>query len=322
MSARLAGWGTVVLVVFVLLAFFGIRSCRDIATPIAVNTDSGKASAEKFTLLIPQLRGDSQMRSTNRLFADLSEQGWVCLKFNRPLIQEDIIESSEEKRMAELDAAKSLLATHGGDLLIWGAITPIGSDARVSVFGQGDVAPAEIEINFGAEWASSVSSWLQAFLLLNLEDLAPKRPDESSSAYLRRAEPFLTKRQDLAENTQAQELRPLATELLAALESDLETARVDVQYRDGWRLVCPGGCTDRDLAKAEFCLLSASISATGQVPSRGYRFGVPLQELMENYEAAHAYWKSCLRAEGFSLERCQMNNPDCTIPLDPFSYIY
>jgi len=306
-----------------LLAFFGIETCRDLRTPIVINTDSGKASVDKFTILIPQLRGDSDSRYTGDLFNGLGTQGWACLKIDSPLIEEDIIESTEERPAIELEAAWSLLETHRADLLIWGEIAAIGTAARVAVYGLGERIPEEFTIDFLDEWEPRISSLLEFLMLRNLTGQAERFEQENSSDYIRRVEPLLAKIQKLADNTELEELAPLATQLIAMVERDLEAARIDIQYRDGFRLVCPDGCDGMDQAKAEFCYISASVSATGLTPVQagGFIRGLDPRQRRNKHRAANVYYLSCLRAEGISLAECQMNEADCTIERDPFSFI-
>ena len=238
------------------------------------------------------------------------------------MIDEDAIESSREKALAELEAASAFFETHGGDLLMWGEISPVGAAARVSVFRNGGADTTEYEINLAEEWASALTPKIEAQLLRSLAERVHQRIGESTRAWLQRTEPLGPKIQHLADTAQEEDLRTVAADLYSHLESGLEIARNDIRYKNGWRLICPDGCMDTDQAKADFCVLAASIATTGQIPTAGYLRGVAARERREKHAAAHTYWKACLHAEGFRLQECKMNEPDCTIASDPFSFIY
>lgn len=78
-----------------------------------------------------------------------------------------------------------------------------------------------------------------------------------------------------------------------------------------YRLVCPDGCEEIDIAKAEYCMQQARVAGRRGLENRG-----------KNVERALAHWKACLAAEGYSLKECDRSLADCTIPLNPFSDLW
>ena len=321
-------WIHVVASLLFILAFMGIGDLSDITEPIKLRFASSNIQENQSTILITSFRGDSDLTFTNELFDGLSDDGWPCLKIENSLIAEDVIESSDEKQAAEFEAASSYFDTHGGDLLIWGEISAAPSIARIVIYSKSneDVSPVEIDVNFANEWVPQMTLALEDLLLKGFRVAASGRPTERYQDYLKRTEPLLDKTQNLADTGQKEIVRQRAAELVAEIENLRETARNAIRYRAGLRLVCPNGCTPIEREKADFCLVSASVSALGYTPDeavRGYRsLRLRLEsgyELRSRYRAANKYWKHCLKAEGLGLEHCRTNEPDCTIALDPFS---
>lgn len=108
--------------------------------------------------------------------------------------------------------------------------------------------------------------------------------------YQKAVEEFGTPEKSVTERTLEDESPPAATRRGSA-----------------YRLVCSNGCEEIDRAKADYCMQQARVAGRRGIERRG-----------ENVERAMAHWKACIAAEGYSLENCDLSEPKCTIPLDPF----
>ena len=301
---RVLVFSTVILAALGVLAFFGIPNWTEFRQSIMA---PDRISSDERGLVIPAIIGDADARYVNALVGELTKIGWQCLILENPFTRQD---------------AASLFKKHGGDLLLAGRVSPIGTEVRFRVLSNWSKETAEIDVDFERTWASPLNQKLEGFLASNFESLVHKTRQETSKEFLERIALLDNRLKQLGDSAETKNTQREALLAYAVLQHNKKTAKDDIENPDGWRPVCDGGCSDIDMAKYEFCYIAAFVAATGRDPSdRTFLGRSPPRDTQVTYRATHKFWRACLDAEGFQLERCQMNEPDCETPLDPFASI-
>ena len=302
-----------------VLEFAGITNWTDLEEKILPT----KISGGQRSIIIPEIAGDNNSRYINEVIDALTSRGWQCLKLNASFMQQGSVKIDSQQTKRELEKAKTLIEKHGGDLLLAGRAKPEELRTNFRIFGGFELAPMELEIKLDKEGTSVLNQKLEDALVQNFQIGIRRGEIETSQDFLGRIGQLQEKINHLNETAETPDLRRGAFKLEAILEEEVRAARNDVENPDGWRLICPKGCSELDTAKYEFCVVGAWVASSNRAPDdRTFLESDDPRTSEVQYRAAHKYWRSCLAAEGFKLEKCQMNEPDCAIPLDPFRPIY